>query len=334
MKLIVDAFGGDNAPDEILLGCAEAAEELGIEILLAGDPEKIGDAAKRLGIEDKISKMEILPAGDVLSMEEEPTSILKEKRESSMAVGLRALFEGRGDAFSSAGNSGALVVGATMIVKRISGVKRVSFAPVLPSAKGYFMLSDAGANVECRPEMLLQFGVLGSEYMHRVMGIESPRVGLLNVGTEPHKGDPLHQEAYKLLKACPDIQFIGNVEARDVPEGICDVAVTDGFTGNVALKMFEGVALTLMGMVKDVFNKGIMNKLAGAIVYNDLKEMKKKVDYNEVGGAPIMGASKPIFKIHGDAKAKTVKNALRLTKAYVESGFVQRIKEIMEKSAS
>ena len=189
MRIIVDGFGGDNAPGEILLGCVQAMENLGVEISLAGDKVRLEACAQELGLQDKLANMEILPCRDVLTMEDEPSSILKEKAESSMAVGMRALAEGRGDAFASAGNSGALTVGATMLVKRIKGVKRVAFAPVLPTTKTPFMICDGGANVACRPEMLLQFGLMGSVYMERVMGVRSPRVGLVNVGSEAHKGD-------------------------------------------------------------------------------------------------------------------------------------------------
>lgn len=330
MKIIVDAFGGDNAPKEILLGCAQAMDELGVDILLTGDRARLEAAARELGISEKLSRMEILECGDVLTMEDDPTSVIREKSDSSMAVGLRALAEGRGDAFASAGNSGALVVGATTIVKRIRRVKRVSFAPILPKETGFFMLSDAGANVDCRPEMLLQFGLMGSEYMKKVMGVRDPRVGLANVGSESHKGDDLRREAYALLAACKDISFVGNVEARDIPYDACDVVVTDGFTGNMLLKMYEGVALMVLGKVKGVFSKNVKNKLAASMVYGDLKALKKQMDYNEYGGAPIMGAAKPVFKIHGSAKAATVKNALRLTRDYTQSGFVEEVAKALK----
>lgn len=330
MKIIVDAFGGDNAPEEILLGCAQAMDELGIDIVLTGDRARLEAAAGELGLSDKLSRMEIVECGDVLTMEDDPMSVIKEKTDSSMAVGLRALAEGRGDAFASAGNSGALVVGATTIVKRIRGVKRVSFAPILPKKKGFFMLNDGGANVDCRPEMLLQFGLMGSEYMKKVMGVENPRVGLANVGTEPHKGDDLRRDAYALLSQFPGINFVGNVEPRDIPDDACEVVVTDGFTGNMLLKMYEGVALTVMGLVKDVFQKSVKNKLAAGMVYGDMKALKKQIDYNEYGGAPIMGATKPVFKIHGSAKASTVKSALRLTRDYTQSGFTEEIGRIIK----
>ncbi len=325
MKIIVDGFGGDNAPGEVLLGCAQAMEELGVEILLTGDEARLKASAKELGLSEALGKMEILPSAGVLTMEDEPTSVIKEKADSSMAVGLRALAVGRGDAFASAGNSGAMVVGATTIVKRIKGVKRVTFAPILPKSQGFFMLSDGGANVDCRPEMLVQFGLMGAVYMEKVMGVKAPRVGLCNVGSESHKGDDLRRQAYALLKECKDINFTGNVEARELPYDGCDVAVADGFTGNMLLKLYEGVALALMDQIKGVLTTGLKNKLAAAMVYKDMKQLKKHMDYNEYGGAPIMGAQKPVFKIHGSAKASTVKNALRLTRDYTQSGIIEDI---------
>lgn len=331
MKIIVDAFGGDNAPQEILLGCAQARADLGVDILLTGDKARLEACAKELGLSQDLAKMEILPCGEILTMEDEPTSVIREKTDSSMAVGLRALAQDRGDAFASAGNSGALVVGATTIVKRVRGVKRVAFAPVMPGSNGFFMLIDGGANVDCRPEMLLQFGLMGSAYMKSVMGIENPRVALANVGAEEHKGDQLRQEALALLKACPDIRFTGNIEARDIPYNQADVVVADGFTGNMILKLYEGVAMALMDKVKGVFMGSLKGKLAAAMVYNDLKKMKKELDYNEYGGAPIMGCSKPVFKIHGSAKASTVKSALALSRDYTQSGIIEQIGQAVSK---
>lgn len=334
MKIIVDAFGGDNAPDEIIKGCAEAMDAYGIGIVLTGNREKICESAKRLELTEAVAKMEILHCTDTLGMEDEPGSVLKEKRESSMAVGLRALGEGKGDAFASAGNSGALVVGATMIVKRIKGIKRVTFAPLLPKMEGFFMLSDGGANNDCRPVMLQQFAIMGTEYMKRVMDIPNPRVGLVNVGEEAHKGDSLRLDTYKLLQKTPGIHFIGNIEGRDLAYDAADIAITDGFTGNVVLKVYEGVASAVMQRIKSVFSKSVKNKLAAAAVMGDMRELKKTMDYNEYGGAPIMGAGKPVFKIHGSAKANTVKNALRLTKGYVESGIADVIADALTKTMS
>ena len=310
MKIIVDAFGGDNAPLEILKGCAEAVKELDIDILLTGSEAEIRRVAKENDI--SLDRMEIADTPDVLTMEDHAGAVLKEKSNSSMALGLKLLAEGKGDGFLSGGNSGALVVGTTMIVKRIKNIKRVAFAPILPKKKGFFMLIDSGANVDCKPEMLRQFGVMGSIYMEKVMNVSRPRVGLANIGTEEHKGGELQQEAYVLLKES-GLHFVGNVEAREIPEDAADVVVADGFTGNMLLKMYEGVSIAMMQM------------LAASMLLKDIKELKKTMDYNEYGGAPIMGAAKPVFKTHGSAKAKTVKNALRLTKSYIAGNVVDEI---------
>ncbi len=238
------------------------------------------------------------------------------------------LANGDADAFLSAGNSGALITGATLIVKRIKGIKRPAFSPVIPKAEGVFMLVDGGANAECKADMLRQFAIMGSVYMEKVMKVKNPRVGLANVGTEDHKGDPLRLETYALLKEAP-VNFIGNVEGRDIPQDGCDVLVTDGFTGNLILKTYEGVAAALMTKIKGVFTKNIINKLAAAIVLKDMKKLKKSVDHNEYGGAPILGAAKPVFKVHGSAKAVTVRNAIRLTMEYVETNVIQQIADTM-----
>ncbi len=327
MKIIVDAFGGDNAPLEIIKGCAEATKELDIDIMLAGSEAEI----RRVAQENQISldRIEIADAPDVITMEDAAGDIMKAKSNSSMAVGLKKLAAGEGDAFLSAGNSGALVVGATMIVKRIKGVKRVAFAPVMPKDKGFFMLIDSGANVDCKPEMLRQFGVMASIYVEKVMGVKNPRVGLANVGVEDHKGGELQHAAFALLKDSP-VNFIGNIEARDIPYDAADVIVADGFTGNCILKLYEGVAMLMMGKIKEIFKKSAKNMIAASLIMKDLKGLKKEMDYNEYGGAPIMGAAKPVFKAHGSSKAKTIKSALRLTKAYVEGNVVQEIADSIQ----
>ena len=308
MKIIVDAFGGDYAPLEILKGAAKAVEELNLEILLTGKADIIRKTAKENDID--LSHMEILDCPDVMPMEDPGTEILKKWKNSSMAVGLCALAEGKGDAFVSAGNSGALTVGATFLVKRIHGIKRIGFAPVIPDGKGCFML--------------YQFGLMGALYMKKVMQIENPTVGLLNVGTEEHKGSSLQQEAYVLLKNS-SLNFVGNVEARSVNGHACDVLVADGFSGNVFLKTYEGTAMMVMGKLKEVLQKNPKTKLAAGLILSDLKGLKKTMDYNEYGGAPLMGCAKPVFKAHGSSKAKTFYNAIRLTKAYVEGNIVSGI---------
>lgn len=322
LKIIVDAFGGDNAPLEIMKGCAMAVKELDIDIMLTGKEDVIRKVAKENDI--SLDRMEIVDAPDVITMEDSAADIMKAKNKCSMAEGLRRLAADEGDAFISSGNSGALVVGATHTVKRIKGIKRVAFAPILPKDKGFFMLIDGGANIECTPQMLMQFGVMGSAYMEHVMQIKNPRVALANIGTEDHKGGELQHQSFALMKQSK-LNFIGNIEARDIPVDAGDVIVADGFTGNMILKLYEGVAMMVMGKIKNIFLASFRNKMAAAMVMKDMKKLKKEMDYNEYGGAPIMGAAKPVFKAHGSAKAKTFFNALRLTKAYVAGDVIGEI---------
>ncbi len=323
MKILVDAMGGDNAPLEIIKGSIQAHNEYGVDIILVGQEDVIKSVSDENNLD--ISDFTVVNASEVIATDEEADSVLKKKTDSSMSVALKMLSQGEGDAFVSAGNSGALCVGGTLIAKRIRGIKRPGFAPILPHfGGGCFMLIDAGANLETRPEMILQYAVMGSAYMKNVMKVDNPRVGLINVGAEEHKGMELHHKTFELLKNA-DINFIGNVEGRDLPYGNCDVAVCDGFTGNVVLKTYEGTAKAIMGKVKELFSKNAKSKLAAALVMGDLKKMVKEFDYNEYGGAPIMGTLKPVFKAHGSAKAKTFKNAVRLTKEYVEADVINEI---------
>jgi len=323
MKIIVDAFGGDNAPVEILKGCVIAlSEHDDLEIILTGPEEQIKKAAEDNDID--ISKLTIENCEEILTMEDHATDVLKKKKNSSMTVGLQMLADGKGDAFLSAGNSGALITGATLIVKRIKGIKRPAFSPILPKYEGMFMLIDGGANAECKAEMLQQFAIMGSVYLDKVMDIKNPRVGLANVGTEDHKGDPLRLETFALLKETP-VNFIGNVEGRDIPMDGCDVLVADGFTGNLVLKMYEGVAIALMNKFKAIFTKNVKNKLAAAMVMSDFKQLKHEMDTDIYGGAPILGAAKPVFKVHGNATAKTVKYAVDLTMNYVNTNVIKEI---------
>ena len=328
MKIIVDAFGGDNAPFEIIKGAKMAKDEYGLEIILAGNEEKIKTAAEQNSL--NIKNIEIINAKDTISMEDEPVEVLKSKSESSMAVGLKSLAEGKGDAFVSAGNSGALVVGATMIAKRIKGISRCAFAPIVPKEKGSFMLIDSGANAECRPEMLRQFGIMGSIYMQKVMKIKNPKVALANVGVENHKGDTLRKNAYKLLEES-NINFIGNIEARDIPIKGADVVVCDGFTGNIILKLYEGMASLLLGKFKEILSKNIKTKLAATLILPELKALKKQTGYDQVGGATLIGISKPVFKAHGSSNAVAIKNAIRLTGDYLKGDVTGLISDAIEK---
>ena len=322
MKIIVDAFGGDNAPLEIIKGTAIAVKELDTDIILTGKEAVIRQVAK--DNELSLDRIEIVDCDEVITMEDDPLSVRKTKKNSSMAVGFKLLNEGRGDAFVSCGNSGALCVGATTIAGRIKGIKRTAFAPILPSDDGMFMLIDGGANVDARPEILQQFALMGSVYMEKVMKVANPRVGLANVGVEEHKGNDLYRETFQRLKNS-DLNFIGNAEARDIPKGICDVAVCDGFTGNMILKTYEGVAITLMKKIKHMFTDSARGKLAAALTMKELKALKAKFDYSKYGGAPILGSSKPVFKAHGDSNADTLRNAVELSMDYVRSNAIAEI---------
>ncbi len=319
MRIIVDAMGGDNAPGEIVAGALGAAKKYNVEILLVGKENEI----KPL-IPENAEGISILNADDVITMEDDPMSVVKVKKESSMAVAMRALRDGEGDALVSAGNSGAILAGGTMIVKRIRGIRRAAFSPLMPTARGNTLLIDSGANSECTAEYLEQFGMMGTLYMQAVEGIESPRVGLLNNGSEECKGTQLHKDAYQLLKAAP-INFVGNIEGRDVTEGNIDVIVADGFSGNIMLKTYEGVGMFFAGQLKTMFKKNLITKIAALLLSDGIKNLKKKMDYNEVGGAPLLGISKPIIKAHGSSKAKAVTSAIAQAMTYVEQGVIEKI---------
>lgn len=331
MRVIVDAFGGDNAPLEIIKGAALAVAEYGYTVVLTGSEAEI----RRVAAENAISLdgMEIVDAPDVISMEDEPRSILKDHKNCSMAEGLRLLASGGGDAFVTAGSTGALIMGATFFVKRIKGVSRAALAPLMPSDRGAFMLVDSGANVECRPEMLLQFAQMGSIYMTNVLGGGKPAtVGLVNVGTEDCKGGDLQHEAFKLLKDS-GLNFVGNIEARQIPFGAADVVVADGFTGNVILKLMEGVADVFMGNIKQVFLANLKTKLAALAVKPQLRAFKKKMDTSEYGGAPLLGVAKPVIKTHGNSKAAAVKNAIRVAADFSKAGVIEQIAQAVRPSA-
>lgn len=329
MKVIVDAFGGDNAPLEVLKGCARAVSELGVNIILTGSSEKIKRCAADNGI--SLSGIEIEHTDDVFDIHEEPKEITRSGKNTSMALGLRLLAEGKGDAFVSAGSTGALVMGATFIVKRIKGIKRIAPSPVMPADKGNFVLVDAGANTECRPEMLVQFAVMGSAYMEKVMGIMKPKVALLNIGAEDTKGRELETESYKLLKES-GLNFVGNIEARDMPKGEVQVVVTDGFTGNIALKLYEGMGSFFGKKMKWIFS-GI-GKIGAVFSLGKIKVLRKQMDYKEVGGSALLGVKKTVIKAHGSSDATAFFNAVRQAKKCVESNVTGEIESYVSNIAA
>jgi glycerol-3-phosphate acyltransferase PlsX len=278
---------------------------------------------------DKIPpRIEISHAQEIVEMEDDPSTVVRVKRDSSMVMGLKLLAEGYADAFVSAGSTGAMLSGSTLTVKRIRGIRRAALAPIIPTSKGKAILIDCGANVECTPEYMLQFAYMGAYYAEHILGKENPRVGLLNIGTEPTKGSQLQKDSYALLSEAKDsgrINFIGNVESRDIMFGICDVVVSDGYSGNIFLKTMEGMGLLFVDMLRDLFGKSTKSKLSALLVQDGIRELKKKMDYNETGGAPLLGIAKPVIKAHGSSKAYTVRSAIRQAIQYVESGIIEEI---------
>lgn len=329
MKIIIDAMGGDNAPQEIVKGAVRAHRELGCDIVLVGIEEQV----KKCLADEGCTDIEVHNATEVITMEDDPSTATRRKKDSSMAVALTMLKNGEGDAVVSAGSTGALLTGATLTVKRIRGIRRAAMAPVLPSSGNGVMLIDCGANVECTAEYLLQFAFMGSFYAKKLMNIENPRVGLLNVGTEDTKGGELQHQAFDLLKRANDegrINFIGNVEGTGVFAGGVDVVVTDGFSGNILLKTTEGVVKYMMKQLKGVFYKSLPNKLAAGVLKNDLAVMKKSMDVNEVGGTALVGISKPVIKAHGSSDAACIFSAVRQAAAFARSGIIADIEANIE----
>ena len=324
MNILIDAFGGDNAPLEVIRGGARAVQELGVTVTLVGDEQKIRACAEKNRL--PLDGMEILHAPAVFDIHEEPTSLLKQHADTSMSVGMKSLHDGKGDAFVCAGSTGALLVGATFLVKRIAGIKRAAVAPVLPTETTPFLLIDGGANNDCRPEMLVQFAIMGSAYMQNVMHVDKPRVALLNVGAEETKGRELELESYVQLAQAP-VNFIGNIEARELPAGAADVVVTDGFTGNVALKLYEGMGKFMAHQMKGNLFAGVAGKLAALLILPKIKALTKKMDYKAVGGAVMLGVQKPVIKAHGSSDGTAFFNAIRQAKDCVAGNVVQTIAE-------
>ncbi len=326
MRIVVDAHGGDHAPLEIIKGCCLAINELqDISILLVGRKNEIQQIFEENGLPS--NGIEIINAPDIITMEDDPTSVLREKQYSSMAVAFRTLKEDKADAFVSAGNSGAVLVGATLLVKRIRGIKRAALGAVMPSVDGPYILLDCGANVECKPEYLDQFATMGSLYMKSCLQIENPRVGLLNNGTEECKGPELQQQAHQLLKNNQNVNFIGNIEGREVPLGGCDVVVADGFAGNITLKVSEGWGKFISSSLNSMFRKSLKTKLAYLLLKGQVQAFRQKMNYKEYGGAPLLGISKPVIKAHGSSDAVAFKNAIRQAKKFAESGLILEIEQ-------
>lgn len=329
MKIIVDAMGGDNAPQAIIKGALQAQKELGVELVLVGQKEAVEACLKA----ENATVAQIVDAHEVITMDDDPSTATRRKKDSSMAVALKMLHDGEGDAVVSAGSTGALLTGATLTVKRIRGIRRAALAPVLPNGGKGVMLIDCGANVECTPEYLLQFAYMGSFYCERMLGIFQPRVGLLSNGTEAHKGGKLQHETYALLKeadAQNRIRFIGNVEASQLLSGDVDVVVTDGFTGNVLLKGIEGTTKFMLKQLKGMFFKNLKNKLAALAIKGEFSSLKQSLDPNEVGGTAMLGISRPVIKAHGSSDARAIFNAIRQAKLFAESGIVDEIANNIE----
>ena len=315
MKIILDAMGGDHAPEAPVMGALQAAKDFGAQITLVGRGEAILEVMRKNGIQDLPAGVEIANAEDVVDMHDDPMAVIRKRKDSSMVVGLRMLAEGQGDAFVSAGSTGALLSGATLIVKRVKGVRRAAMGPAFPNkAGGKTVICDCGANAECTPEFLLQFALMGSLFAKKSLGVANPRIGLLNIGTEDSKGTALQKEVYGLLQnahAQGLINFVGNVEARGVPLGEVDVVVCDGFSGNVLLKSIEGTAMFMGSQVKKLFKRSIFSKLGYLLCKPGVDEMMKLLDYREIGGTQFLGIKKPVIKAHGSSDALAFRNAVR-----------------------
>ena len=336
MKIIIDAMGGDNAPLEIVKGALLGMEHWGVEVLLTGDTEAILRALRDCGHDTIPRGMEIVHTAETVEMCDDPSKVFRHKKDTSMGVGLTLLRDGKADALVSAGSTGALLAGATLITKRIRGIRRAAMAPVIPTTGGRAVLIDCGANAECTPEYLLQFAYLGSFYAGRVLGLERPRVGLLNIGTEDSKGGELQKAVYPLLQKAGNagyIHFIGNIEARDVPLGGADVVVADGFSGNVLLKTIEGTAKFMSGMMKDMFKRNFLTKLAALACRSGIQDFKKKMDYRETGGTLLLGLRKPVVKAHGSSDELAFYHAVRQAVNAVEANITQDIQDNIEKMA-
>ena len=323
MRIILDGMGGDNAPASVVEGAILASREIDHEIVIVGKEELIIEELKKYKYDE--SKISVVNATEVISNDEAPVRAVRSQKDSSIVKGVNMVKNGEGDVFVSAGSTGALLSGGLFLLGRIQGIDRPALASVYPIVGGKAsLLLDAGANAECKPNNLLEFGIMGNIYMEKVIGRENPKVGLVNLGAEAAKGNTLTKAAYELLEQS-HMNFIGNVEAREVPKGVCDVIVTDGFTGNVILKLTEGLAWNILQVIKRKFTDGVKAKLGAALLIDKLGELKKEFDYSEYGGAPILGVKGPIVKMHGSSKANAVKNTIIKAIPFVEEKVIETI---------
>ena len=331
MKIILDAMGGDNAPEAPVLGAIDAVKTYGEEIVLVGRGQEILEVLKKNGLDNLPEGIEIAHADDVVDMHDDPGTVIHKRKNSSMVIGLKMLAEGKGDAFVSAGSTGALLTGATLLVKRVRGIRRASMAPAMPTKAGTkVIVCDCGANAECTPEFLLQFGLVASAYSKYTLGVENPRVGLLNIGTEDSKGTQLQKDAYVLLKEAGEkglLNFTGNVEARDVPLGAVDVVVCDGFNGNVLIKSIEGTAMFMGSMLKRMFKKNAASKLGYLLCRSGVKDLTRLLDYREIGGTQFLGIKKPVIKAHGSSDALAFRNAVKQAMTAAEGDFTAQLEQ-------
>lgn len=330
MKIIVDAMGGDNAPLEIVKGALAGQKHLGVDIVLTGDENAIREALTRCGQPEVPAGMEIISTSQTVEMCDDPATVFRRKKDTSMGVGLTMLREGQGDALVSAGSTGALLTGATLITKRIHGIRRAAMAPVIPTTTGQAVLIDCGANAECTPEYLVQFAYLGNFYAQQVLGLAKPRVGLLNIGAEDSKGTDLQKQTLARLRQAAEeghLHFIGNIEAKEAIKGGCDVIVTDGFSGNILLKTMEGVGSFAGSALKGMFKKNLLTKLAALAVMPGLNDFKAKLDPNKVGGTAFIGIARPVIKAHGASNAEAIENAIGQAAAFARSGLIEKIEE-------
>lgn len=331
MKIILDAMGGDNAPQAPVLGAIEAVKRYNADIILVGRGQEILEVLKKNGLDTLPEGVEIAHADDVVDMHDDPASVIHKRKNSSMIIGLKMLADGKGDAFVSAGSTGALLTGATLLVKRVRGIRRAAMAPAMPTKAGTkVIICDCGANAECTPEFLLQFGLVASAYSKFTLGVENPRVGLLNIGSEDSKGTQLQKDAYALLKDASDrglLNFTGNVEARDVPLGAVDVVVCDGFSGNILIKSIEGTAMFMGSMLKRVFKKNLGSKLGYLLCKSGVQDMMKLLDYREIGGTQFLGIKKPVIKAHGASDALAFRNAVKQAMTAAEGDFTAQLEK-------